>query len=218
MKERTVRKRAYIFDVDGTLYSQRKMHLFMAGQLLKQCILHISNFAEIIIILRFRRLREKDCYKTASVADLAEVIAEEMNTTADSIQSVIRKWMFDKPIAYLDKCAYQDVLSFLRSEIRRGSVVTIYSDYPAGDKLRALNIVPHYVFSAEESQLQELKPSRQVMQHILEVIAVSKEQILYVGDRDEKDGASAEYAGVSYVDVRAFRKALKDITKSGEII
>lgn len=209
MEDNYRKRKAYIFDVDGTLYSQRKMHFIMAYNLFTYYIRHIKNCSEIAMVLQFRYLREKEEYKTASIETLIKIIADSQKANVNYVQSVIRNWMFDRPAEYLMKCAYKDVLEFIENVIRQGAVVVIYSDYPAKNKLHALRVMPDYVFSSEDSQIHELKPSKRTMKYILEVINIPKEQILYIGDRDEKDGSSAKYAEIPYVNIHKFRKYLK---------
>lgn len=198
----------YIFDMDGTLYSQQKMHLHMASALAFHFLSHPLQITDLYLIYRFRRLREKAQYKQMSVEDLCRALASSLHLDAEKAIEVISYWMFQVPLDYIAQCAYPSILKFLRHRVEEGAVLAIYSDYPAAEKLNALGLKASYIFTANDSDIMELKPSRHAMEYIQSILGVSGDKILYVGDRNEKDGISAQLIHASYCPVEKFLSIL----------
>lgn len=201
-------RKAYIFDIDGTLYSQKKMHCIMGFHLICFYLLHIKNLKELSVIFQFRKYREDSKYKKYSIAALSDFIAKERKIESSYVEHVIKNWLFDRPNNYMKKCAYSDVLEFINDEMSQGNIIVVYSDYPAEEKIAALGIEAEYVFSSEDPNIHELKPSKKAMDYILNTIGLPKKNILYIGDRQEKDGYSAKCVDIRYMDIHDFRKQI----------
>lgn len=81
--------------------------------------------------------------------------------------------------------------------------MVIYSDYGAViEKLEALGIDPSpfdMIISAPE--LGALKPSESCARRLLEMLEADPKTTLFVGDREDKDGASANAVGAQYLKV-----------------
>ena len=79
--------------------------------------------------------------------------------------------------------------------------MAIYSDYGSViEKLEALDIDPaqfDLVISAPE--LGALKPSEPCARRVLEMLEAKPETTLFVGDREDKDGASAKAVGARFL-------------------
>lgn len=188
----------YIFDVDGTMYPQKKMRIMMACKLLKYYILHFWRLSDLYVVYKFRKMRELDDYKDYSVEKLAGIIRK------DGFK-VVSKWMYEEPLDILKKCRYEDVVSYINA-LSEESVVVFYSDYPAIDKLNAMEIHSDYVFTAEDQEIAVLKPSKKAMEYILAQVGGDISDYLYVGDRDCKDGESARSVSMNYMDINEFRE------------
>lgn len=199
----------YLFDVDGTLYSQKRLHILIGIEMLGYYVRHIREIADLSIVFQFRRLREKDEYKKYTIEGLIKIIAQRRHVQKAHVCEVIDQWLFKRPLPLIAKCAYDDVLQFMKKVTDNSGMVAVYSDYPAEDKLRALGVTPTFVFSAEDEGIGELKPSRKAMHHILDRLDVSADSCIYVGDRDSRDRCSAEYAGIKYFDISEFRKCIR---------
>ena len=83
----------------------------------------------------------------------------------------------------------------------RGLQTAIYSDYGGVvEKLEALHIDPQQfdlIIAAPE--LGSLKPSEPCARRVLELLEAEPATTLFVGDRDEKDGASARAVGAQFL-------------------
>ena len=86
---------------------------------------------------------------------------------------------------------------------RRGIKMAIYSDYGAvEEKLEALGINPkQFDLLVSAPELGALKPSEPCARRVLELLEAEPQSTLFVGDRDEKDGASAQMVGAKYLNI-----------------
>lgn len=195
-------KKVFIFDVDGTLYSQPKMRAVMALRLLVHYGLHFWRAKELLSIYHFRKIREDEAFRSDAMADQIAAAAKKAGVDVQKARAAIDFWMFEAPLDIMKECSYASVLAFIRRMQEDGKEVVIYSDYPAEAKLQRLGLKPSRVFTPEDSGIGELKPSKKAMSYIMKEIDCPPEEIVFVGDRKEKDGVSAAYAEIDYCDIR----------------
>lgn len=203
-------KKGFIFDVDGTLYNQKQMRVRMLFTLLGYFLFHPRQLKELMAIYHFRKHRENEKYRAMSMDGLFQVVADQLRIDKQTVAAAIQKWMFDVPLEIIQKCAYDEVIAFANRMHHEGKRIIIYSDYPAAEKLQKLNMPGDEIFVSGDEHLPELKPSLSAMQHILQTAQIPAEELVFIGDRDEKDGASARLAGMPYCDVQQLRKWLKN--------
>ena len=204
-----ITKNTFIFDVDGTLYSQPKMRIKMAFDLALYYGLHFWRAKEFLLLYYFRKLRETEKYRTKSITEQIFAACKKVSLPENIGRGVIDKWMFSKPLDVMKQCAFPGIAEFVADMQSKGKRVYIYSDYAAEEKLSVLGIAPDGIYTPENPGVSELKPSRKAMDYIMSELKASAEDVLFVGDRDEKDGKSAEYAGVDYCRIDDFLKALR---------
>ena len=206
---------AYIFDLDGTLYSQKKMHIMMAEELIRYYAIHLNRIKDIYYIWKFRKLREYRDNKQISINELIGKMSSSEDKNKN-IYGVIDRWMFKEPLKLIKSCAYEEVINYIRKEKDRGKIIVIYSDYPVKDKLNALGICADMEVCSEDDNIKELKPSSKAMNYIMDRLNADASSVVYVGDRDEKDGESARLSGVVYYDIHQFRKIIVTGDDNGE--
>lgn len=201
-------KKAYIVDVDGTLYSQIKMRIYMSVKLICYYALHVYRYKELICLYRFRQMRESAAYNKASIEQLCRILSARVEMSAEEIRGIIDQWLFKVPLKIINKCRYDGIIDFLNDAYFEGRKVFIYSDYPAEDKLKVLRMDYDCLYYPEKVKIYELKPSKTMMGHIAESIGMPVDEILFIGNRDEKDKRSAELIGIDYCDVKEILMAL----------
>ncbi len=207
------KKEVFIFDVDGTLYSQRKMRLKMALSLLFFYLFRFWRLKELLLLKAFRKVREKEEFRTENFESQLFAACQKVDIDTSKGKAIIENWMFKKPLEIIKSCSFENLISFIEQVQKQGKQIIIYSDYPAFEKLEALGIKASSIFTPEAEEIGELKPSKKAMSFIMSTISKQKENILYIGDRDEKDGTSAALAEIDYCDIRKF---LKLLCKEGE--
>ena len=203
----------YIFDVDGTLYAQGKTRFIMFVRLLAYFCIRPFRWRELFALYLFRKLRERPEFKKLSVPQTCILMQKRLKLSASAIENTIRLWMFEKPLDLLCKYCHREVVDFIKSEHAAGKKIIIYSDYPALNKLHAMSIPYDHLFTSGEHGLQEQKPSETAMRTILKITGFSSAELLYVGDRDDRDKASAELVHMNYCDIRNLRKQLGGASK-----
>lgn len=161
-----------ITDVDGTLYRQRPVRIFMASQILLKDILVVPE------LLSFRKKREKGLLVEPSER--------------------VKKWMYEKPLSVINKWRNSQLLAELNEYKKNGGIVIAYSDYPAKEKLKALGLECDQIYDPESKAFVALKPDSGTLQNILKDYKLSPKECIYIGDRDEKDGLCAKACDVKF--------------------
>jgi HAD superfamily hydrolase (TIGR01549 family) len=189
-----------IFDMDGTLYNHKKLKRFILLEFIKYYLPRPWRISELLIISVFRKEREKHAGERFD--NLYEVqyqwASKLLNCSIESIKEVVNKWMFKKPLLYLEKSKYKwvdDTFSLIRQKNKK---IVIYSDYPAEDKMQAMNLHADQLFSAIDPEINALKPSGEGLNWICEKNGISAKQCLFIGDRDDRDGECARKVGMPY--------------------
>ena len=190
--------RGIIFDVDGTLYEQKAVRLGMALLLFRFYLLHPWRIRELWGLALFRKIRENRHFLAVPMPEQIAAVSKKIGLPAERLQGTIQKWMFEKPLPLIAKHARQPVLTFLHRMQTEGKRIIIYSDYAPEEKLQVLGIVPDAVFFPGKAGINALKPSREGMQSILRAVSLPAEQLLFLGDREEKDGESARMVGIPF--------------------
>ena len=92
-------------------------------------------------------------------------------------------------------------MELIREAKEKGLRLAVYSDYGCvAEKLEALGIAPDmFDLLVAAPELGALKPSEPCARRVLEMLGAQPESTLFVGDRDDKDGASARAVGAKWV-------------------
>jgi FMN phosphatase YigB (HAD superfamily) len=185
-----------IFDVDGTLYAQQRLRIYMARDLLTQCL--TTGGGNTIAILRtYRRLREHAA--DAELRDFTEYLIDatalECHVKCQEVRQVIGEWINARPLLYLSKCRYRGIVDLFAALRGSGKTVSVWSDYPAEEKLVALGLSADYIVSSEDPDVRFLKPHPRGLEVLLQRTGIPASSSLVIGDRIERDGHGARRAG-----------------------
>ena len=106
---------------------------------------------------------------------------------------IIRKHFHPRP----------EVRALLAEAKAKKLTVAIYSDYGfVMEKLEALGIdYKQFDLVVDAPELGALKPNAACAKRVLELLFAQPETTLFVGDRDDKDGASARAVGAKYFEI-----------------
>ena len=91
-------------------------------------------------------------------------------------------------------------MAILQECKEKGLKTAIYSDYGCVvEKLEALHIDPaQFDLLVAAPELGALKPSEACARSVMEMLEAQPQTTLFVGDRDDKDGASARSVGAKF--------------------
>jgi len=193
--------RAVIFDVDGTLYDQRKLRLKISWEMLRSLVGHPTGLKDLKILWDFRKAREKN----ASLIDgdiekrQFEWGAKASNVSAEKVRQVVQYWMFTRPLFYLGACCYPGARDLFSKLKEKRIPIGIFSDYSAQDKLQALNLEVNVIVSATDLEVDRLKPDPKGLIITASKLKTPVKECLFIGDRDDMDGECARRAGMPYL-------------------
>lgn len=207
--------KAVIFDLDGTLYYQKPFRIKMALYLVKYVITHPKSVSDIFLIKKYREVREnwEMCEKEMvfnqdiSLDDRQyEYVAQKKNVGAEKVKKAVAFFMLDAPLSLLPRFR-DEILTSQINILRENKVkVVVYSDYPVENKLKALGIEADYCFTSADENISSMKPDPKGLAYIMQVLKLSKDDIIMIGDRYEKDGLAAINNDVDYIIVSSSKE------------
>ena len=198
---------AYVVDVDGTLYYQRWMQIQMALYLLSYYLFRPYRIKEILILYSYRKLRNGNTFAEESNHEqiIIQKLARAYHRSEAQIQEIVHEWILTRPLQILYSARDQHLIAFLQKQVHDGNKVYIYSDYPAIQKCDVLGISANDIYWPDTTRISVLKPSSKGLEYILQSNHLSPSDVLFIGDRMEKDGLCAQGASVDCLILRRNR-------------
>lgn len=177
-----------IFDMDGTLYDQRKLRARMLIELLRATVRGRS--LDVMLTLReFRRTRERmadnpfDDFVSVQYA----IAAARRGCDADHVRALVVEWMEHRPLRWLAACRRPGIERLFGAITRTGRKIGILSDYPAADKLAALGLRADFIVSATDPDVGRLKPDPAGLYKLVRLAQIEPRRAVLIGDRIDRD-------------------------------
>jgi putative hydrolase of the HAD superfamily len=187
-----------VFDVDGTLYRQAPLRIWMAAKLARAALARRS-LHEATVIRRYRALRER--LGSNEVADfedvLARTVAGDLGCAPAEIREIVTDWIDRRPLPVLERMRYPGVDTVFDALRASGRTIGVLSDYPALDKIQALGLRADHVVSAADAGL--LKPHPRGLEMLMDRAGADPRGTVLIGDRIDRDGEAARRAGVRFL-------------------
>jgi len=198
---------AVLFDVDGTLYDQKRLRRLMMVELLAHCFSRPSGWSDLRILSNFRRLREKNFQREELCLAVAQYqwTADALCIDAERVQRVVKEWILDKPLKHLPACRPSGMQDLFERLSRKKIKIGVFSDYPPDDKLAALGLEVDASACALDLSINRFKPHPAGLIHICKKLEVSPEQVLHIGDRKDRDEIAAKNCGAQSIIMPASR-------------
>jgi HAD superfamily hydrolase (TIGR01549 family) len=173
----------------------------MIINIILHCIFHPFRIKEILVVRYFRKIRENEnLLKNKNFKDVQyELASNKFKISVEETKSIIDFWLMKKPLKYLNLCKDKDLGKIIDTLHEKKIKIIVYSDYPALEKVKALNIKADYIYSSQDENILSLKPSPKALEYINKNLNLSFSDMLIVGDRYEKDGKLAEYYNIDFV-------------------
>ncbi|WP_293636335.1 HAD family hydrolase [Polaromonas sp.] len=186
-----------VFDVDGTLYDQRRLRLAMLRRLLA-ATWQTRSLDTLRTLRTFRQVRE--ALGDRPEADFMRLqyarTAAQHHKTEGEVRTLTHEWMERQPLPFLAGCRYPHVDALFAGLRSAGKQIAVFSDYPATDKLAALGLQAAPVVCTTDAEVARLKPDPAGLLAILRRTGVDAPRALMIGDRIDRDGVAASRAGM----------------------
>ncbi len=198
------RIRAVLFDLDGTLYDQRRMRALMAMELAAMLLRRPFRAPrDMRTLSAFRKAQESlrhDRSRRGPTAQL-EAAAAQLRMPLAEVESVTTEWMMERPLKHMARCRAAGAIELLASLQARGIEIGVLSDYPAAAKLEALGIASAFsvVLCATDPEVGAFKPDPRGFLAAAGRWQLDPAEVLMVGDRADADAAGAAAAGMPCV-------------------
>lgn len=199
------RPEAVLFDLDGTLYDERRLRRTMVPRLVLGALLGGGGARTLRVVQAYRRTREG--LRGESFPDGPALEAEHLvraaalaGSTSTEVQSCVREWLERRPLRHLRRVAREGLTETLHGLRARGLRVGVFSDHPTEAKLEALGITAlvDAQCSAGSLEVGALKPDPAGFLLLARELDVEPAACLVVGDRDDCDGEGARRAGMAF--------------------
>lgn len=204
--------RLFIFDLDGTLYDQVRLRKRIVRLMLSRLITFKMRLSELKIISAFRHQREDHKgYEAEGLEDLQYFwTAKETGKPVETVKNILIKYMYNEPLPYLKRAIYPGVEELFDVLHKKKITIAIYSDYPVKDKLTALGLYADILICSTDKGIDQLKPGEKAIKKIFSDAGCLPEETIFIGDRDDTDGISAQMAGVTFLklDTEKARKGI----------
>jgi HAD superfamily hydrolase (TIGR01549 family) len=173
------------------------MMMFLLGHVLR----HPSSLKDMLIIKKYREVREHWEDKSANNLDTAqyEYVANLKNTTKEHVEEVVKFYMHKAPLRLLPSFKDSELAKIIDNLHAKGVKVIVYSDYPAEDKLKVLNIRADRCYCSADARIGTMKPDPKGLKIIIGDLEIKSDEAIMVGDRYEKDGLAAKACNMDYI-------------------
>ena len=203
--------RAVVYDVDGTLYPLWPMRFYMLRELAWR-FAHspVRLLREVRTLQVYRSMLDKMRGRTAGDAGVSDpqlhAAARKLGMEPADIHDTVHEWVARRPLRFLPRIAKTDLVETITTLNRRGVPQGVYSDYPPDGKLAALGLGGCFqavVWSGQRC-IGEFKPSPKGFTEIARLLEVEPSDVVFVGDRDTRDGRGARSAGMQFLHIKDF--------------
>jgi len=193
--------RALILDMDGTLYYQRPVRLNMFFSLVFYFFLNPHKFKELMIIRDYRKLRENRCFSEKEGFEQLQYkfLADKYKLPTMAVEKRIEYWMQDVPLSFVGKAKDRHLIQLTQKFQAGGGTVIVYSDYPLDKKLKTIGLKPNFQFYSGNLEIQCMKPDKRGLENILKITGFKHNEVLFIGDRYEKDGICAKNVDMEWI-------------------
>jgi FMN phosphatase YigB (HAD superfamily) len=189
--------RAFLFDLDGTLYDQPQLRRRMAVELLRWILANPFRWREVKILSAFRKLREgrRSERKCALEAAQYRWTAEHLGMDQADVRRVVGEWIFSRPLKHLDACRPPGLKELFCRLQQQGIKIGVFSDYPVAEKLAALGLSADVCACATDAAIDCFKPDPAGLKSLCAMLKVEPSECVHMGDRKEIDELCARACG-----------------------
>jgi FMN phosphatase YigB (HAD superfamily) len=192
------RIRLVVFDLDGTLYDQRRLRARILPRLAAAALCD-PKLLRMITALRRAREAMAEAEREGFVVELIARAAREARVPEARAREVALHWLETRPLPYLASCAVPGAAELLAALRATGRVTAVLSDYPVAAKVAALGLAADLALSAHDPEINVQKPHPRGLEVAAARAGAAACEVLMIGDRAERDGAAAARFGAAFL-------------------
>jgi putative hydrolase of the HAD superfamily len=206
--------KAVVFDVDGTLYNETKLRLYVLGMIFINFLKSpFRTYRYLKIVLSYRKFHEHlrfDANTKNKFKAQVQLTADKFNLQYDDVYNIINEWVHVKPLPFISKSKYKDLDTVIDWLKKNNYKIGLLSDYPCLRKAEALGIKDdmHLIKCSTDEDIDFLKPSSFGFKRVAQILNLHPQEIVYVGDRSHIDMVGAVEA--NFVPVLLHEKETSD--------
>ena len=183
--------RAVAFDIDGTLYPNRRMYTHSVWFSLSRPRF-LWNFGKVRRSIRnVRPIEDFRALQDSLLARAMHIPVERAHRRID--RAVYRTWQ--KSFRRIRPYPY--VRQFIGKLKEAGFPLGVLSDFPIGQKLEYLQLADLWTCVVSSEDTGYLKPNPEPFQRLAECLGCPPEKILYIGNSYEYDILGAHRVGMA---------------------
>jgi len=203
--------RAVVYDVDGTLYPLWPMRFYMIRELVWR-LLHspIRLMREVRILQVYRAMLDKMRGMASGDSDISDpqlhATARKLGMAPGDIHDTVHEWVAQRPLRFLPRIGNTALLETIAALHSCGTPQGVYSDYPPDGKLTALGLAGRFqaVIWSGQRGIGQFKPLSKGFTEIARLLGVEPEDVVFIGDRDRRDGRGARSVGMQFLHIKDF--------------
>ena len=166
----------------------------------------VRDAGSIRVLCTFRREHERLRRELVDLVDSPYHLqlvraAARLGREVGEVEEIVQRWMIRRPAKWLRMFRRRKLLAEIAAFRRQGGRTAVVSDYPARDKLTALDATQLFdvvLANGEPGGPRRLKPWPDGYLMAAERLGVAPGDCLVLGDRPDADGQAARRAGMAF--------------------
>ena len=190
--------KAIVLDFDGTVYFHKPVQLYNLLRIILAISVKPRVVSEIRILQKYRRMRERYSDSNLPILRVEDDLAAEVNMSVDKIRLLRDYWLIDSQSLAIQIFQRNGLLRKISQLQRQGVTIILWSDYPTAEKSKRLKLHPDLNLCSEDPIIRFAKPSAEGLLYVIECLKLKTNEVILIGDRDDRDGEAAAAAGINY--------------------
>lgn len=215
--------KAVIFDLDNTFYSYEECHELATKKVYEYFTSYYKiSYSEYVEKLeQAKKNVKKNLENTAAshnrIFYFQKLLEDcQMNPIgkADKMYEIYWSSFFNRMVLR-DGCL--ELLNFLKNKKIKIALCTDLTAYLQYQKIKKLEVAPYIDYMVTSEEVGVEKPDKKMFHSVIQKMAITEEECLYIGDDIKKDIEGAQKAGIEAIQIKDnFYDIIKEIERRVE--